>query len=210
MQDSIFSFFSKDTNKFYNLVSTKDWPCLQISGIRMHCIKDGVKASAIAMASQLNPLKGTILDTCCGLGYTAIMIASHSNVEKVFTFEIDANVLEIAKNNPFSKGLFENKKIFLENKNVFEAIKKFPDNFFDRILHDPPTFALARELYGRPFYTELCRTLKPGGILFHYAGSPGQKRGIDFQGNTIKRLEETGFLQIKKIPEAQGIRAVKK
>ncbi|MDD5163457.1 MAG: methyltransferase [Candidatus ainarchaeum sp.] len=209
MQDSIFSFFSKETNKFYNLVSTKDFPCLEISGIRMHCVEKGVKASASAMVRQIFPLKGKVLDTCCGLGYTAIMIASHPNVEKVFTFEIDANVLEIAKQNPFSKGLFENKKIFLENKNVFDAIKKFPDNFFDRILHDPPRFALARELYGRPFYCELYRALKKGGILFHYTGSPGEKKGIDFQGNAIKRLKETGFAEMTRIPEGQGIKAVK-
>jgi predicted methyltransferase len=209
MRNSIFSFFSKDTNRLYNLVSTKDFPCLEISGIRMHCVKQGVKASATAMVRQISPLKGTVLDTCCGLGYTAIQIASAPQVEKVFVFEKDPNVIEIAGHNSFSKKLFESKKIFLETKSVSDGIKGFPNNFFDRILHDPPTFALARELYGRPFYAELFRVLKHGGILFHYTGSPGEKKEIDFQGNAIRRLEEAGFAQIKKIPEAQGVRAIK-
>ena len=205
----LLSFFSEETNKFYKLVSTSDLPYLEISGIRMHRTDFGVKASAHEMVSQLNPLKGNVLDTCCGLGYTAIEIASSPEVRKVFVFEIDKNVLEMAKQNPFSKALFSGKKIVLANENVFEAIKKFPDNFFDRILHDPPRFSIARELYGRPFYKELFRALKPGGILFHYTGSPGIKKGIDFQGQTIRRLKEAGFSGLKKISAAGGILAIK-
>ncbi|MDD5148363.1 MAG: hypothetical protein PHH08_02765 [Candidatus ainarchaeum sp.] len=206
---ALLSFFDSGTNKFYKLSKTKDLPCLEISGIRMHCVEKGVKKSTETMALQITPLKGIVLDTCAGLGYTAIKIASSPLVEKVFTFEMDPNVIEIAKLNPFSKELFSCKKIFLSNENVFEGIKNFPGGYFDRILHDPPRFALARELYGRPFYCELFRVLKKGGILFHYTGSPGEKKGIDFQGQAIKRLKETGFSCLEKIPEAQGIRARK-
>ena len=209
MPKALVSFFSENTNKFYRLVETHDFPFLEISGIRMHCAGESVKKSTHAMVSQLKPLKGTVLDACTGLGYAAIEIASHEKTEKVFSFEIDSNVLEIAKQNPFSKELFENKKIFLENSDVFSAILKFPENFFDRILHDPPRFALAGELYGRPFYKELFRVLKYGGILFHYTGNPGQKSGRDFKGGVIKRLQEEGFAGVERIPEAQGIRAKK-
>ncbi|HLD58088.1 MAG TPA: RsmD family RNA methyltransferase [archaeon] len=209
MPKALVSFFSENTNKFYRLVETRDLPFLEISGIRMHCTGESVRKSTHAMVSQLFPLKGKVLDTCAGLGYTAIEIASHAEVEKVFSFEIDSNVLEIARQNQFSKELFENKKIFLENADVFLAVKKFPENFFDRILHDPPRFALAGELYGRPFYKELFRVLKYGGILFHYTGNPGQKSGRDFKGGVIKRLQEAGFSGMERIPEAQGIRAKK-
>lgn len=206
---ALVSFFDEKTKRFYKLFSTADWPCLEISGIRMHCLSPGVKASTEAMVSQLKPLKGKVLDTCAGLGYTAIMIASNPCVEKVFTFEIDGNVLKIAKENPYSKGLFENGKISLGNRDIAASIKDFPDNFFDRILHDPPRFALAGELYGREFYSQLYRVLKPKGILFHYTGSPGEKKGRDFQAGVMKRLRQAGFAAIERVPEAQGIRALK-
>ncbi|MCX6798700.1 MAG: methyltransferase domain-containing protein [Candidatus Diapherotrites archaeon] len=204
------SFFDEKTRKFYKLFNTQDLPCLEISGVRMHCIDLGVKASTQAMVEQLAPLMGTVLDTCAGLGYTAAAIALARQVEKVFTFEVDPNVLEIARQNPFSRDLFGNKKITLQNKDVFEAIKEFPDNFFDRILHDPPRFSLAGELYGAQFYAQLFRVLKKGGILFHYTGAPGEKKGRDMQAGVIKRLQQAGFTQIKRVPEAQGIRAAKK
>lgn len=205
----LISFFDDKTNKYYRLFSTKDFPCLEIAGIRMHCVDAGVKESTQLMVNQIKPIYGKVLDTCCGLGYTAIKIASYYDVEKVFVFEIDENVLKIAKKNPDSKELFESKKISLENKDVFEAIKLIPDNFFERILHDPPRFSLAGELYGRQFYSELFRVLKPGGILFHYTGSPGEKKGRDFQSGVIRRLQESGFQKISRKEEAYGIRALK-
>lgn len=206
---TIHSFFDNETNKFYKLFSTRDLPCLEISGIRMHCVGKGVKASTLTMVEQLKPLKGIVLDTCAGLGYTTIMIADTPRVEKVYAFEVDKNVLEIARHNPFSEKLFSNKKIRLKNKDVFSGLKEFPDSFFDRILHDPPRFALAGELYGREFYKKLFRVLKPSGILFHFTGSPGEKQGKGFKAGVVKRLRGTGFRKIKIIDKALGVRAVK-
>lgn len=210
MQDNtILSFFDSGSNKFYKIFSTKDLPCLEISGVRMHCVEKGVKASTEAMVRALGPLKGKVLDTCAGLGYTTIMIAEAPNVREVRTFEIDSSVIEIAKKNEFSAKLFSNKKIFLKNEDVFSGIRAFPDSYFDSILHDPPRLSLAGELYGRPFYQELFRTLKPGCILFHYTGAPGEKKGRDFKLKTMKRLEEAGFRNAEKIESAYGVRAKK-
>ncbi len=157
------------------------------------------------MSSFLSPLNGLVLDTCCGLGYTAIEIAKNPQVQKVYTFEIDSNVLELAKANSASSQLFSNKKISLENESVLEKIKNFPENFFDRILHDPPVISIAGELYGRPFYKELYRVLKKGGKLYHYTVLTGSKKGIDLVANTMLRLEEIGFKNIVRVEEPAGI-----
>lgn len=172
----------------------------------MHCFgKTSILQTTQKMVSALFPLKGTVLDTCCGLGYTAIEISRNPGVQKVFTFEIDSNVLELARNNPASSGLFSSKKIVLENASVLEKISGFPENFFDRILHDPPVISIAGELYGRPFYKELFRVLKKGGILYHYTGLAGKKSGKDIVSSTMKRLEEVGFKNLKKFEEPAGI-----
>jgi hypothetical protein len=208
-KNTIISFFSEETNRFYKLSKTDDWPCLEFSGIRMHCTKMGVKKSTHQMISQLRPLQGICLDTCAGLGYTTIEMAKQGATEKVYCFEIDKNVIEIAKQNSFSKGLFENKKIELRNEDVIEGLKEFPDKFFDRILHDPPRISIAGDLYSREFYRELFRVLKPEGILFHHTGMPFQKSGTDFIKSTMKRLEEIGFKKILRRENAQGVLATK-
>ncbi len=200
------SFFSPDTNLFYKLFETETLPCLEISGIRMHCFgKSTVLQTTKQMVSFISPLKGIVLDTCCGLGYTAIEIAKNPQVQKVYTFEIDSNVLELAKVNPASSELFSSKKIIMENESVLEKISFFPENFFDRILHDPPAISIAGELYGRPFYKELFRVLKEGGKLYHYTGLTGSKKGVDLIANTILRLEEIGFKNIVRVEEPAGI-----
>lgn len=208
-EGTLIAFFDEKTNRFYKLSKTDDWPCLEFSGIRMHCTKVGVRKSTHQMVSQLRPLQGICLDTCAGLGYTAIEMAKQGAVEKVYCFENDINVIEIAKQNGFSRGLFENKKIELRNEDVIEGLKEFPDNFFDRILHDPPRISIAGDLYSREFYKELCRVLSPDGILFHYTGMPWQKSGTDFMKSTMARLKEAGFEKVWRREEAQGIIAKK-
>lgn len=208
--DTIASFFSDKTNRFYKLFKTQDWPALEISGIRMHLVKGTTpKKSSYDMIEPLKPLKGIVLDTCAGLGYTAKILVQEPRVKKVYTFEVDENVLELAKINPFSKQLFSDKKIVLENKSVADALKGFPDNFFHRILHDPPSIRIAGELYSGPFYAELFRVLKPQGILFHYTGRPGHLSGRDVPKSVETRLLKAGFYAPKWFEKAQGLRARK-
>ncbi|RLG70081.1 MAG: SAM-dependent methyltransferase, partial [Candidatus Iainarchaeum archaeon] len=140
---TIYSTFDKKTNLFYKLVACEnDWNALEISGIQMHSYKHGIRKTIRKMVSILKP-KGVVLDCCCGLGYLAILTAKRKSVVKVYSFEKDPNVIFLAKKNPFSKELFENKKIILKNEDVFEAIKKFKDGMFDCIFHDPPSIKIA-------------------------------------------------------------------
>jgi len=192
------SIFSEETNKFYKLVPTQDWPTLEISGIRMHVTKKmSPREDTMQKISFISPGIGTILDTCTGLGYTA-KVASNTAV-LVFTFEKDKNVIELQKINPWSKEIFGNPKIKNFQGDVYEEIKNFKACYFDNIIHDPPRQALATLLYSQDFYNELFRVLKKSGKIYHYTGDPGSKRGIDIRTGIIKRMEKTGFCKIKRV-----------
>lgn len=190
--------FSEQTNKFYKLVPTKDAPTLEISGIRMHVTKEMTPMEDTKKKiGSISPLKGMVLDTCMGLGYTAILASKTADF--VFTCEKDENVIEIVQLNPWSRELFDNKKIVILKTSVFDEIKMFKSSMFDTIIHDPPRLSLATELYSLEFYKQLFRVLKKDGKLYHYTGSPGSKnRKINLAGNVSKRLKLAGFKDIKK------------
>ena len=203
--------FGEDTNLYYKLKPTKDWPTIMLSSVPMHRFKTiSPKTSAELMVKEISPIKGTILDCCCGLGYTSIIEAQKSNCEKVIVFEKDEHVLEMAKYNPFSNELFTNKKINLIKESVFEGIKKLEHNSIDRILHDPPTTSFGKELYSIDFYLQLYRVLKPNGILYHYCPNPGKTKGTEYWPTIQKMLIKSGFKNAKYHKESSGIRAIKK
>jgi predicted methyltransferase len=64
----------------------------------------------------------------------------------------------------------------------------------DAILHDPPRFGIAGELYSAAFYAELSRVLRRKGRLFHYTGAPNKlTSGRDVPREVSRRLREAGF-----------------
>jgi len=203
-------FFDEKTKKFYKLISTKTWPTLEISGIHMHRIKEvDPKTDTELKIKSLGKIYGKVLDICTGLGYTAILAARKKSVEKVVTIEKDENVINIARQNEFSKELFENQKIELIIGDAFEVVNNFNNGSFNFIIHDPPRFSLAPELYSQYFYNKLFRVLKKGGKMFHYTGEPGKLYGKNFIQGIAKRLLLAGFRKIVKVKEAKGLVAYK-
>lgn len=188
----------------YKLVPTKDWPALMIDGILMHRIKDtSPKADAEAKVRALGICKGKVLDICTGLGYAAIVASRHA--DEVITIEKDEHVIEIAKENPASRELFECKRIKLIIGDASEEVKKLPSSYFDYIIHDPPRFSLAGELYSGGFYAELFRVLRPYGKMFHYIGEPGSRyRKTGIKKGIIERLRIAGF-EVKNCESLQGV-----
>ncbi|MBI1969660.1 SAM-dependent methyltransferase, partial [Candidatus Woesearchaeota archaeon] len=79
-----------------------------------------------------------------------------------------------------------------------DEIKKFSDNFFHSIIHDPPRFSLAGELYGAEFYEELYRVAKPEAKFYHYVGDPGGKAGKDLVAGCMRRLQHAGFSNLRR------------
>ena len=194
---------------FYKLVPTIP-PTIEINGIRMHRTKEvNPLQDTRNKVNTVKPKEGeTVLDTCMGLGYTAIEASKRGAY--VITIEKDPNVLELARINPWSRELFTGGKIQVIQGDAFEVVKKFKDESFDVVIHDPPRFSLAGHLYSEEFYRELFQVLKPGGRLFHYVGNPGKKyRKKDLQKGVMERLRRAGFVGTKRVEEALGVVARK-
>lgn len=179
-----------------------------IAGFVMHRIKDiDPMQDTSRKISAISPIVGRVLDTATGLGYTAIEAAR--TADEVVTIELDPGVQEIAHLNPWSQGLFNNPNIHQIMGDAYEVVQTFEDGSFSRIIHDPPTFSLAGELYAGAFYQQLFRILKRGGRLYHYIGDPNSKASGGITKGALKRLQESGFTRVVRSPEAYGIVAYK-
>jgi hypothetical protein len=200
--------FSETTRRAYRLFPTAEAPGLLIAGFTMHRCK-GItpRRAALEMVRAAAPVRGRVLDTATGLGYTAIA-AAKSAVE-VVTVEIDPGSLEMARANPWSQELFQHPAIRRILGDSGEEIGKFPDGHFSVIIHDPPTLSLAGELYGEAFYRQAWRVLAGSGRMFHYLGDPASATGGRVTRGVINRLRAAGFQRIIPKPAAHGVLACK-
>ena len=200
--------FSERSGWSFGLLPTESAPALIVAGFPMHRIKDITPLSAARlMVDSLSPVRGTVLDTATGLGYTAILASRAA--DKVITIELEPVAQEIAHQNPWSKELFNNQKIGQIIGNCVDLICEFDSNAFSCIMHDPPASSLAGDLYSQEFYIQLFRVLKSGGRLFHYIGDPRTKSGERITGGVIRRLHDAGFRQVVRKPQVFGVVALK-
>jgi len=200
--------FSEATNRLYSLMPTGGAPTMLISGVPMHRIK-GIDPhrDTLQKVGTIAPVVGRVLDTATGLGYTAIQAAQ--TAEQVVTIELDPAALEVARLNPWSQALFEDPRITQLVGDSFEEIHHFEDESFTRVIHDPPAFSLAGDLYSGEFYRQLFRVLRPRGRLFHYVGDLKSKSGHSVARGAARRLQEAGFSRVMRRPEAFGLVAYK-
>jgi hypothetical protein len=205
------NFFSKETNTFYQLLATKSIPTLRINGIPMHRFSTMDPMTDTLLKIKAIKPYGRILDTCMGLGYTAIYSAKISEVMEVLTIEKDSEVLKIAKLNEASKDLFENKKIKILEGDSNELIKELKSESFDCVIHDPPTFQMAPDLYSLKFHREIYRVLSKNGKLWHYSPEPGKMKGKAEQltNRVILYLKKAGFKEVIYDGDSKGILAFK-
>ncbi len=204
-------YFDSSLNRYYKLkpVGEDKPPTLEINGVQMHRVIDTDPwRDAMAKVRELGSLKGrTVLDICTGLGYTASLEARYG-ASKVVTVEIDRNVLEIARLNPWSRGLGE-QGIEVINGDILDLLPELKDGSFDRVLHDPPRINVAGELYSRELYREIYRILKPGGVLFHYTGEPSKHGNVSYIKGIKNRLLASGFKRVVWSDRAKGFVAFK-
>ncbi|NRA70893.1 MAG: methyltransferase domain-containing protein [Gammaproteobacteria bacterium] len=195
---------------YYKLAPTAGAPLLEISGVKMHISKGTDPFTSASEMAQQAVLKGdNVLDCCSGLGYAAIA-AHRLGASEVLTIELSPQVMGLRAQNPWSKDL-GNEGIVQRQGSSFELIKTMPTASFDAVIHDPPRFSLAGELYGEEFYREIFRVLRKGGRLFHYTGNPHvMKKGSSFVDGVIRRLQAAGFKRVEKIEHLMGVRAEKK
>jgi uncharacterized protein len=200
--------FSATTNRVCSLMPTAGAPTMLVAGFTMHRIKDcDPYQDGLAKVRAIAPIRGIVLDTATGLGYTAIEAAR--TAVHVHTIELDPGAQEIARQNPWSQPLFEHPAITLHLGDSDEVVETFPDGMFDRIIHDPPPVSLAGHLYGAEFYRKLNRILKTKGRLFHYIGNPGSRSMMNTARGVSDRLRAAGFSRVRPWPQAFGVVAEK-
>ncbi len=194
---------------YYKLAPTSGAPLLEISGVKMHISKGTDPfASASDMANQAVQTGDKVLDCCSGLGYAAIA-AHRLGASEVLTIELSPQVMGLRAQNPWSNDL-GNKGIVQREGSSYELITTMAESSFDSVIHDPPRFSLAGELYSEEFYRQIYRVLRPGGRLFHYTGNPHViKTGSSFVDGVIRRLKAAGFKNVEKVEHLMGVKAQK-
>ena len=172
-------------------------PTFEIDGIKMlPTSKESPLDDARRKVALVQPRGKTVLDTCAGLGYFAACCLE-AGVAKIQSYEKNDSVLWLRTLNPWSPdpdAAESGGRLQLAHADVSQAIAALPDASFDALLHDPPRFGIAGELYSQAFYDQLARVLRRGGSLFHYTGTPNKlTSGRDVPREVAKRLEKAGF-----------------
>ena len=205
-EDGKFYSLAISNGHYYKLAPTEGAPTLELDGVRMHRTRGTTPdVDAMRKVETLGIRGGYVLDTCTGLGYSAIS-SKEMGADRVVSIEIRHEILRIAEMNPWSRELFEDHRIEVILGDSFNLIDALPHDFFDYAIHDPPRFAVAGELYSGAFYVKIFNALKDQGRLFHYTGEPGSRsRGIDLRRGVSNRVREAGFTNISYHPHILGI-----
>ena len=184
---------SRFTTSLIKLVPT-EWgpPTFEIDGIKMlPTAKVSPYADAERKVRLIQPRGKVILDTCGGLGYFAAWCLL-GQATQVLSYEKNPDVIWLRSLNPWSPGIGSG--LTLTQGDIAEKIAMLPAGSVDAILHDPPRFGIAGELYSQVFYDHLGRVLKRKGKLFHYTGAPNKlTSGRDVPNEVAKRLRHAGF-----------------
>ena len=193
-----FAPVSRYFGSLIKLVPT-EWgaPTFEIDGIKMlPTSKESPFEDARRKVALIEPRGKVVLDTCGGLGYFAACCLE-AGVTHIQSIEKNADVLWLRTLNPWSPdpdALASGGRLQLNHADVSQAITQIADASVDALLHDPPRFGIAGELYSQAFYDQLARVLHRGGRLFHYTGSPNKlTSGRDVPREVEKRLEKAGF-----------------
>ena len=173
-------------------------PTFEIDGIKMlPTAKISPFADAGNKVNLIQPRGKVILDCCAGLGYFAAWCKS-GGAKQILSFEKNPDVLWLRTLNPWSP--VPDAGLSLTLADITRAVLEMHNEAVDAVLHDPPRFGIAGELYSQSFYHQLARVLKPGGLLFHYTGSPNKvSSGRDLAAEVTQRLRVAGFE-----PQRQG------
>jgi hypothetical protein len=198
------------SNGYYKLVPTAGAPTLEIDGIKMHRSKDMDPFTDAELKTKLVVRAGDqVLDTCGGLGYSALF-AIKAGARQVISTEKSPEVIQLRNLNPWLTQMDQTRLVFCHT-DITRHMDTFEANQFNSVIHDPPRFTAATgDLYGRLFYDALFRVMAPGARLFHYTGSPGRITAKDtFIKNTQKRLAQSGFSKVHFKEPLQGMYAEK-
>lgn len=196
-----FEPIARFTTSLIKLVPT-EWgpPTFEIDGIKMlPTAQVSPYVDAERKVALIQPRGKVILDTCGGLGYFAAWCLQ-GQAAQVLSYEKNPDVIWLRSLNPWSPeggntfGAELDRRLKLTQGDIAEEIVSLPNASVDAILHDPPRFGIAGELYSQAFYDHLARVIKRKGKLFHYTGTPNKvSSGRDLPNEVAKRLRQAGF-----------------
>jgi len=195
------------TSSLIKLVPT-GWgpPTFEIDGIKMlPTAHVSPYADAERKVGLIQPRGKVVLDTCGGLGYFAAWCVL-GEAKQVLSYEKTADVIWLRTLNPWSPET--GGALTLTHGDIAEEIVTMNSESVDAILHDPPRFGIAGELYSQVFYDQLARVIKRRGKLFHYTGAANRlTSGRDVTNEVVKRLRHAGFVADA---NGDGVLAVKR
>jgi predicted methyltransferase len=205
--DGAFQPAARFASSLTKLVPT-EWgaPTFEIDGIKMlPTAKISPFEDAQTKVDLIQPRGKIVLDTCGGLGYFGAWCL-RGGARHVQSYEVNSGVLWLRSINPWSPAAAPTLTLIQED--VSRAVVTLAAGSIDAVLHDPPRFGIAGELYSLSFYEQLARVLKRRGRLFHYTGTPNKlTSGRDVPSEVAKRLGAAGFATEK---IGDGILAVKR
>ena len=145
-------------------------PTFEIDGIKMlPTARVSPYEDARRKVNLIQPRGKRILDTCGGLGYFAAWCL-RGHAARIDSYENSADVIWLRSLNPWSPdspwSCGPNDALTLTRADIVERIATLPDDSVDAVLHDPPRFSIAGELYSQTFYAHLARVLKHGAGCF--------------------------------------------
>jgi predicted methyltransferase len=205
--EGAFQPLARFTTSLIKLVPT-EWgpPTFEIDGIKMLPTANvSPYADAERKVGLIQPRGKTVLDTCGGLGYFAAWCL-RGPAHRVLSYEKNPDVIWLRSLNPWSPEV--GGALTLTQGDIAREIVALPDASVDAILHDPPRFGIAGELYSQTFYDQLARVLKRKGRMFHYTGAPNKlTTGRNVPNEVATRLRRAGFATEL---NGDGVVAVKK
>ena len=190
---------SRFAGSLIKLVPT-EWgpPTFEIDGIKMlPTARVSPYLDAQRKVALIRPRGKRVLDTCGGLGYFAAWCL-RGGARHIDSYEKNPDVIWLRSLNPWSPDSPWSEQshdaLCLTQGDIAERIGALPDQSVDAVLHDPPRFGIAGELYAQSFYDSLARVLRRGGLLFHYTGTPNRlTSGRDVPNEVATRLRRAGF-----------------
>jgi predicted methyltransferase len=197
---------SRFSGSLIKLVPT-EWgaPTFEIDGIKMlPTARVSPYDDAARKVALVEPRNKVVLDTCGGLGYFAAWCLE-GQAARVLSYEKNPDVMWLRGLNPWSPA--PQPGLELTEGDAAAGIARLPAASVDAVLHDPPRFGIAGDLYSQAFYDELARVLRRRGRMFHYTGTPNAlTSGRDLAREVAGRLRRAGF-DVR--PALDGILAVR-
>lgn len=205
--DGGFAPVARFSTSLIKLVPT-EWgpPTFEIDGIKMlPTAQSSPYADAARKVALIEPRGKVVLDTCGGLGYFAAWCVT-GGARQVLSYEKHPDVIWLRGLNPWSPS--PDAVLSLIPGDIVGRITTLPDGSVDAVLHDPPRFGIAGELYSQLFYDQLARVTRREGKLFHYTGTPNRlTSGRDVPNEVVTRLRHAGFVARR---SGDGVLAVRR